>query len=125
MRKFFTLFLFIFAFFHVASAQRLFTEDFNYNVGQLTSLNGGSNVSGGRWKTASGTRKPIQVVAGNLSFPGYTTSPSGQSEHLLLDTGNRAERAYVSFNIVQNNTAYVSFLLKVNSTNALLSQNSA
>jgi hypothetical protein len=119
MRKFLILSLLAFAFFGVASAQRLFSEDFNYKAGQLTGLNHGENVSGGNWITTTGTSKPLQIVKGSLRFPGYTSSPSRPNGHLLLGNGKKAERAYISFSRVQNNTAYASFLLKVDSIGSL------
>jgi len=125
MNKIFTLALFILGLPTVVSAQRLLTEDFNYPPGQLTALNAGSNVSGSKWITASGIRKPLLVVRGNLSYPGYVTPPSRRNGHLLMDTGKRAERAYISFGAVQNNPIYVSFLFKINSISNLTSHDSA
>lgn len=103
------------------TAQRLKTEDFNYNAGQLTNLNAGANVSSGAWISYSGAEKPLQVVAGNLIYPDYLTSPSGYSTGIVMDSSVlNAEDAYMSFPAVTENTVYISFLLKVDNTNNLI-----
>lgn len=103
------------------TAQRLKTEDFNYNAGQLTNLNAGANVSSGAWISYSGTEKPLQIVAGNLIYPDYLTSPSGYSTGIVMDSSVlNAEAAYMSLPTVTENTVYISFLLRVDNTSNLM-----
>ena len=117
MNKIFTLLLLGSISASAVSAQRLRTEDFNYAPGQLTSANGGANVSGGLWVTNSGNGKFLQVVAGDLTYPDYITNPSLISAHLELDTSkSSSEDAYTSFDSVKTGTLYASFLLNVEYT---------
>jgi len=125
IKNYLVLFLLV-SFVNKSIAQRLETEDFNYTLGQLTNLNGGANVSGNSWTSQSGTVKPLQVTAGDLSYPNYYTSPSGPAAHLHLDTSIlNAEDAYSSFDTIIENTLYVSFLLRLNSLDNLISHDSA
>lgn len=112
MKNYLTLILMFLA--AVANAQRLKTEDFNYSLGQLTDANGGANVSGGNWKTNSGTGKYIQVVEGNLTYPSYITNPVNNAHILLDSTKGSAEDVYTNFDSVESNTVYCSFLINVN-----------
>src|SRR3954471_8554288 len=101
------------------SSQRLLTEDFNYSIGQLTS------VSGSNWLHFTGTTKPIQVIAGNLTYPGYITSPSSTSALVLLDSSiSNAEDAFIRFGRVDSSTVYCTFLLNVLSINNLFGDTS-
>jgi hypothetical protein len=103
----------------VVSAQRLLTEDFNYSAGQLTT------VSSGAWVHFSGTTKPIQVVAGNLTYPGYVTSPSPASGLIFLDSAkSNAEDVNRSFGAVNSGSLYCTFLLNVLNANNLFSDSS-
>jgi hypothetical protein len=94
-----------------AEADLLITENFAYNVGQLTSVAGGANVSGDKWVNFSGTTNPLQVVAGSLSYTGYTPN-SGNSVRMIPGS---AEDAYTQFAPRANGTVYIAFLLKVTS----------
>jgi hypothetical protein len=126
MFKNYLLLLLLIAVNNISIAQRLKTEDFNYALGQLTNLNGGANVSGNSWTSLSGTVKPLQVMANDLTYPNYYTSPSGSGAHLHLDTSVlNAEDAYSSFATVVENTLYVSFLLRLNSLDNIISHDSA
>lgn len=108
------------------NAQRLKTEDFNYQLGQLTNLNAGANVSNNSWISLSGNVKPLQVIEGDLTYPNYYTSSSGAGSHLHLDSSVfNAEDAYSAFDTVKENTLYVSFLLNVISLNNLAPYDSA
>ncbi|HEY6977609.1 MAG TPA: T9SS type A sorting domain-containing protein [Chitinophagaceae bacterium] len=103
----------------VVSAQRLFTEDFNYSAGQLTTM------SSGVWKHFSGTTEPIQVVTGNLTYPGYITSPSATSGLVLLDSAKtNAEDVNTSFTTVDSGSIYCTFLLNVLNANNLFADSS-
>ena len=125
MRTIFTLIL-LGILFTSANAQRIATEDFNYTAGQLTTLNTGANVSGGNWVGFSGTGKPLQVVAGNLTYTGYSTSPSGTSGRLVADTSKgSAEDAYYTFDSVKAGTVYFSFLSKITSTDLIIPHDSS
>lgn len=109
-----------------AFSQRLLTEDFNYAAGQLTDANGGANVSGGAWATNSGTSKFIQVVSTNLTYANYITNPTSDSRAITLDTStSSAEDAFTNFTSQTNGaTVYASFLLTLESDDALLDNNS-
>jgi hypothetical protein len=90
------------------SSQRLLTEDFNYSIGQLTI------VSDSSWLHFSGTTKPIQVIAGNLTYPGYITSPSPTSGLVFLDSAkSNAEDVNRAFGAVDSGSVYCTFLLNV------------
>lgn len=103
------------------TAQRLKTEDFNYNAGQLTNLNAGANVSNNGWTSFSGTAKPLQVVTGNLIYPDYLTAPTEPGRCLAMDSSLlNMEDAYMSFDPVKENSVYVSFLLKLDNTKNLI-----
>jgi hypothetical protein len=83
-------------------------------LGQLTNLNGGANVSGNSWTSQSGTVKPLQVTAGDLSYPNYYTSPSGPSRSSHLDTSIlNAEDAYSSFDTIIENTLVCKLSFKI------------
>jgi hypothetical protein len=118
MKKSLTLLVMSFFIVSIVSAQRLVTEDFNYNTGDLT------NVSGGLWHHYSGNTEPIKVVSGNLSYPGYTTNPITETK-VKLDTSQlNAEDAYVEFSQVNSESVYCSFLLNVLDNSQLLANNS-
>lgn len=126
MKKFFTLFLIFLLTVSAVMAQRLITEDFNYNAGQLTDSAGGANVSGGKWTPNTGIAKFIQVVTGDLSYTGYGTNPLAGSGRILLDsTTSSAEDAYTSFASVNANTLYSSFLLGLDYTDNLFKHDTA
>jgi len=104
----------------VVSAQRLITEDFNYSAGQLTT------VSSGAWVHFSGTTKPIQVVAGNLTYPGYITSPSPTSGLIFLDSAKtNAEDVDRAFGTaIDSGSLYCTFLLDVLNSGNLFADSS-
>src|SRR5436305_5463536 len=100
-------------------SQRLLTEDFNYPLGQLRP------VSDSNWVHFSGTSEPIQVTAGNLTYPGYFTNPSSTSALVLLDSArSNAEDDYTRFGSVDSGTVYCTFLLNVLSINNLFGDTS-
>jgi hypothetical protein len=106
------LFLFSFAPAFTATAQ-LITEDFAYNNGQLTSLNGGANVSDSAWMSFSGTGNPLLVGDGSLSVPGYAHSGVG-GKLKIVATSASAEDAFRTFPAQPaGTTVYVSFLVAV------------
>ncbi len=114
MKKFFTLITANTILFLSAGAQRLATEDFDYEAGQLTDIGGGLNVSGGVWTDFSGTGNYLQVNDGNLGYPNYTTDPAIDSRHLNLDTSkSSSEDAYLTFTAQTANTIYSTFLLNL------------
>ena len=106
-----------------ASAQRLFTEDFNYALGQLTDNNGGANVSMGTWLQFSGTAFDIMNVAGSLSYPNYFTSPTPSSGKIVLQSSpTSAEdvlRNFTTQAAASNATVYTSILLNITDTSSL------
>ncbi len=102
-------------------AQRLLTEDFNYDAGQLTSADGGSDVGGGNWESFSGGGNFIQVVDGNLTYTDYGTEPSVTSRQVKITSfSGSAEDVSRAFGAVTTNSVYCSFLLNVDSVGNLL-----
>jgi hypothetical protein len=120
MKKIFTLFLLTFFSVSFVSAQRLLSEDFNYTPGNLT----GNNA----WKTFLGSQNPvyIQVVSGNLSYPGYVSDTTTSSSRVMLDTARKnGEAAFARFTSQKTGTIYCSFLLNVLNDSNLVGGNSA
>jgi hypothetical protein len=115
-----SLILFSFTLFAAyVSAQRLLTEDFNYPIGALVPSSDSS------WLHIGGTTKPIQVIAGNLTYPGYVTNPSPTSGLILLDSAkSNAEDVATKFTTVDSGIVYCSFLLDVLLVNNLFSDSS-
>src|SRR5206468_3018718 len=103
MKKIFMLFCLSTLTVSVVSAQRLLTEDFNYATGPLTTVIGGS------WVHFSGETNNVQVIAGNLTYPGYVTDPSPTSGRVMLDSveGN-GEDAFIKFTRTNSGTVYYS-----------------
>lgn len=95
-----------------AAATLLVEENFDYATGQLTT------VSGNQWVVySSGT--PIQVMAGNLSYPSYASSNIGNLIR-IKDTLGTAEDAYRQFATqTAGSSVYVSFLARVNDAGTL------
>lgn|GEM_PF-2989935 len=118
MKRNFTLLLLGLIASSIVSAQRLFVEDFNYEPGQL------SLVSDTVWKTLSGNTNFIQVVPGNLTYPGYYTNPIDSSRKIMLDSSsnNKAEDVSAKFARQDSGTLYCTFLLRV-TTDGNLSTN--
>lgn len=126
MKKFFTISLLSVSLSSTLFAQGIKTEDFNYAAGQLTSLNSGANVSDSMWIGFSGTGKPLQVVAGSLTYTNYLTAPLPGSNHMVMDTTKiSAEDAFFGFDSLTSGTQYCSFLLSVNLPDNLTSHDSA
>ncbi len=102
-------------------AQRMLTEDFNYEAGQLTSADNGDDVSSGNWESFSGGGNFIQVVEGNQTYTDYGTSPSATSRQIKITSfSGSAEDVSRSFGAVTTNSVYCSFLLSVDSVGNLL-----
>ncbi|MCU0421985.1 MAG: T9SS type A sorting domain-containing protein [Bacteroidia bacterium] len=104
--------------FYLTSYGQLLDENFNYPLGQLTTNNSGANVSAGAW-TFIGGALPLNVVAGNLTYPNYASSNIG-NRLATRDTSAAAEDAYTSFTPVTSGSIYFSFLLNVVDTARLL-----
>jgi len=96
---------------YTVSAQRLLTEDFNYSAGSLIS------VSDSAWVHFGGTTKPIQVISGNLTYPGYVTNPTTNGLVSLDSAISNAEDADVNFSVdsaaIDSGVIYCTFLLNV------------
>ena len=121
MKKIFTLLLLTFFSVSLVSAQRLVTEDFNYNPGNLTSN------SDSAWKAFLGSQNPvhIQIVSGNLSYPGYVSDTTTSSNRVMLDTARKnGEAAFARFTSQKTGTIYCSFLLNVLNDSNLVGGNS-
>lgn len=88
-----------------------FEENFDYEVGSLTS-NGGSNVSGGNWVNFSGSDNYLQVTSGNLFYTNYESSGIGAKVD-MINTSSSAEDARRPFTEITTGSIYASLLLNV------------
>jgi hypothetical protein len=107
-----------------AQAAVVFTENFEYDPGNLTDSTAG-NVSGGRWHHNTGTGYLIQCVSGSLSYTNYQASGIGNMMTLTHCTGS-AEDTYANFDspVTLGQQAYIAFLLNVVDTNGLAADTS-
>ena len=107
-----------------AQAAVVFTENFEYDPGNLTDSTAG-NVSGGRWHHNTGTGYLIQCVSGSLSQAGYQQSGIGNMMTLTHCTGS-AEDTYANFDtpITQGQQVYLAMLLNIPDTNGLAADTS-
>lgn len=96
------LFLFLAVSVSTNYAQALFVEDFNYNAGDLLTAKG--------WTVSSGTTNAIAVTSPGLTFTGY---PSVAGNAITLTT--TGEDDYKTFTAVSSGSAYLAFLLNVQS----------
>lgn len=104
-----------------ASSTLILNEQFDYTAGQLTSVNSGANVSGGKWVNFSGTSNVLNVVSGSLSYTGYVAS-AGNSVRMI---NGSAEDAYTAFSsAVTTGKVYVAFLVNVTSATGLAANSS-
>lgn len=124
MKKIFTM-IALLGMGYATFAQRLLTEDFNYPAGQLTSAGSGANVSGGNWVSSSGNANYIPVIAGTLSYTGYSTGASATNNNKvsLVATSASAEDAYRQFTTQTSGTIYASFLMNVTDQTRLAENN--
>ena len=118
MKRNFTVLLLSLLAASTVSAQRLLTEDFNYNTGNLVS------VSDTVWENFSGDTKFIQVIPGNLSYAGYNTSPVDSAKIMLDSAAGNAEDVLSRFSREDTGTVYSTFLLNVLSNGNLFTNNS-
>lgn len=82
------------------SAQRLITENFDYELGDLSGQ--------GSWVgTNSATGNPLQVVNKQLTYPGYQDAPIGYSVELK----DKGEDAIKSFETQESGFVYASILI--------------
>ncbi|MFZ9982418.1 MAG: DUF5689 domain-containing protein [Cyclobacteriaceae bacterium] len=95
-------------------------EQFDYPTGQLTAVNTGANVSGGKWVNFSGSSLPLQVTAGSLSYTGY---PGTTGNKVSMVNGS-AEDAYTAFPSVTTGKVYLAFLVNVTSATGLAANTS-
>jgi hypothetical protein len=98
----------VIAMFCTARAQFILDENFSYPAGNLT------EVSGGNWSVHVAGTNPVQVLNGNLSYPGYASS--GMGNYIFLDggsTGRMCVRRVFGQNLPN---IYVSFLFKLQDT---------
>lgn len=91
-------------------ATRILSDDFDYDVGNLYVLK--SPWQPGDWMCyGSNTGDPVQVVEGNLTYPGYSTGVGNSIQ--LAKTTSSAQDPMVKFeNPVGNGSLFVSFLVK-------------
>ncbi|MDP3832177.1 MAG: hypothetical protein Q8Q47_12985, partial [Ignavibacteriaceae bacterium] len=103
MKKLFTMFaLVIILGAQTLLAQALFTENFEYTVGEPLTSN--------TWNiTGTSTTNLISVVDSNLTYTGYNLS-TGKAA-FLTTTGQDVNKAYSS--VVNSGNLYVSFLVRV------------
>ena len=92
-----------------AEAGVLFSDNFDYDAGQLTS------VSGGNWVNFSGTGYYIQCVDGNLAYPSYSASNIGRMIQIVRHPLNSsAEDVHCQFaSQSSGTTVYASLLFRV------------
>jgi len=86
--------------------QLLFDENFSYSPGLL------ENVSGGRWFKfpQSGMTKNIEVLQGNLSYPGYVSS---EGNYIFLEGVSTVQWLQRKCDTISSGSIYVSFLMSV------------
>lgn len=104
---FYLLFAFLICFGERAEAQLLFEENFDYETGTLISVS--SN-----WSESPTGSLDIEVVEGNLQFPGYPSS--GIGKYIFLNGGALRSGIRRSFGLITANSVYVTFLFSVYST---------
>ncbi len=91
-----------------ASAELLFTEDFNYSAGEQLSI--GTEASTAQWSSFSGSTNYILVKDTNLLFPGYAESETTKSVELFW--GSRADDLH-KFADVTSGDVYLSALVHI------------
>lgn len=90
-----------------ANAERLLTENFEYNLGNLYS-------QGGWLKYGTQAAGPVQVIDNALTYPGYQDKAVGKAVHLTqVASGEDLMRA-VSETAISSGKVYLSALVKVN-----------
>ena len=90
-----------------ANAERLLTENFEYNLGNLYS-------QGGWLKYGTQAAGPVQVIDNALTYPDYQDKAVGKAVHLTqVASGEDLMRA-VSATAITSGKVYLSALVKVN-----------
>lgn len=90
-----------------ANAERLLTENFEYNLGNLYS-------QGGWLKYGTQAADPVQVIDNALTYPDYQDKAVGKAVHLTqVASGEDLMRA-VSETAISSGKVYLSALVKVN-----------
>lgn len=90
-----------------ANAERLLTENFEYNLGNLYS-------QGGWLKYGTQAAGPVQVIDNALTYPDYQDKAVGKAVHLTqVASGEDLMRA-VSETAISSGKVYLSALVKVN-----------
>ena len=90
-----------------ANAERLLTENFEYNLGNLYS-------QGGWLKYGTQATGPVQVIDNALTYPDYQDKAVGKAVHLTqVASGEDLMRA-VSETAISSGKVYLSALVKVN-----------
>lgn len=90
-----------------ANAERLLTENFEYNLGNLYS-------QGGWLKYGTQAAGPVQVIDNALTYPDYQDKTVGKAVHLTqVASGEDLMRA-VSETAISSGKVYLSALVKVN-----------
>lgn len=90
-----------------ANAERLLTENFEYNLGNLYS-------QGGWLKYGTQAAGPVQVIDNALTYPDYQDKAVGKAVHLTqVASGEDLMRA-VSETAITSGKVYLSALVKVN-----------
>lgn len=90
-----------------ANAERLLTENFEYNLGNLYS-------QGGWQKYGTQAAGPVQVIDNALTYPDYQDKAVGKAVHLTqVASGEDLMRA-VSETAISSGKVYLSALVKVN-----------
>ncbi len=117
--KYLLYFISFFCLLNTLTIGQIFIEEFDYNTGSLDTV---SNFS---WVRYSGSYNPIQVVEGNLSYPGYISSNIGRMIRIVADPTLSSMDYYRNFPSQNSGTLFSSFLLNVINTDNIPDNSSA
>ncbi len=113
MKKFITFILAI-CFAVPMFSKVVWTENFNYNVGDLTTKTTQDDISMTDYTSwyynASGTNTLLQVADTNLTYPNYCTNASGRAVKISAK-GYKTGRQFAK---IENGSVFVSALVKIN-----------
>jgi hypothetical protein len=105
------IFFFIISIFLSSSyikAQLIFEENFSYHTGLIYT------VSEGLWSELPSGNTDVEVIPGNLSYPGYASS--GMGNYIFLDGGASGRSGIIRHFFTSLPNVYVSFLLALKDT---------
>lgn len=103
----------------IDSFGQLFVEEFDYDTGSLDTV---SNFS---WVRYGGSYNPVQVVDGNLFYPGYPSSNIGRMIRIRAIPEFSSMDYYRSFPSQSSGTVFASMLLYLRNTDQMTDSNDA